>query len=902
MRSALFSLLLLAAPAQAEPVRLTFLPPEVAPQTLCRAGLSDGEDDLTASPTDLAQLTDALRLAYVNRDIRRLQDEDPDRWFAFITDLIDWKARLDAGFDAFDVMLAKTDLMIDAGRLDDLTASGFVAKLTAARTRLNGAQKMRLAQLHLNGIGTAPDLALAQALMVEAAYGGNAEALLAIARMTAERGPVPGWDVPMDLTVTLAFTGLVGQLDDGVCRRAERIARLYLDGTVVARNPQAAYAWTKFAADLGSAQAAWRMVEFHLSAEAVARDDAVLLYYLQLAVDRGIALKGNQIEALEADPGLELAAIRRILGPNRSRDDGSALNRLEPFLTLAVNLSDEEVSRDSPMLQYLQEVTRLPSAPGFVFTALAEEVIARDGRWAGEARAAGYLEQAAAKGDPAGMRRLAEIQLRYRWDAARVNRAQNLLAEAATRWGDAQAMEDLDGLLRCQVPDAPRMAEARLWADSYAATGARAVEVAPGDLPGLDPFMDPETLAQIQAQALDGRFESLARMAVRLQRDRFVTDDAMRFWAGRVSASENALEDFALMEYALAAGPRDRDIAVELMRRAYLNNGPTTALELGIVLTEYAGRDPAIDAEITDLLTRAGNRGEGAAIRLMARHLAPGTPPSQVYARFATVIEERGDFLALMFAIPFVPTAQAQDYLDRAVALMACGSKDVEELADAQAFLGAADQALQWKRVGLAMDYGQSLSQLAISDRQMDFYGRGAAPGQVAVLERELAEGDLSARRALFALTADPDLAPYDPARAAGYLVGALDGASAADEAWILQAYRAAPQAVRDAADARFDLRGLYARVAGRGDAVAMRELGLLLRDAPPADPAMAARWLTQAAEAGDVIAMREAGFMLALGLAGPPDRAAALVWLRQAATAGDAEAARLAALLGGPP
>jgi TPR repeat protein len=549
---------------------------------------------------------------------------------------------------------------------------------------------------------------------------------------------------------------------------------------------------------------------------------------------------------------------------------------------------------------YLREVTELPSAPGLVFTRLAEEVLARKGRWGGEEEAAAWLEQAAARGDAAGMRRLAEIQIRYRWDAARVNRAQNLLVEAAMRLGDPQAMEDLDALFRCQVPDAPRLAEARLWADNYAATGHRAVEVTPADLPGLDPFMDPETLAAIQAQAMEGRPDSLARLAVRLQRDRILTDEGLRFWARRVSASENALEDFALFEYALAAGPGDRDLAVELMRRAYLNNGPTTALELGIVLTEYAGRDPAVGDEIIDLLTRAGNRGEGAAIRLIARHQAGQRSPQEIFADFATVIEERGDFLALMFAIPFVPTDRAQDYLDRAVAVMACGSKDVEELADAHAFLGQADMAMHWKRVGLSMEYGHSLSQLAVTDRQMGSYGRGAAPGPVEVMDRELAEGDLSARRALFALTADPDLPSYDSVRAAGYLLGALDGASADDEAWILHAFRTAAPAVRQAAEGQFDMRGLFARAAGRGDTVAMRELGLLLRDAPPADPAGAAQWLTKAAEAGDIPAMRELGMMRALGLAGPPDRAAALVW-RRAATAGDAEAQRLVQLLEGP-
>ncbi len=71
-----------------------------------------------------------------------------------------------------------------------------------------------------------------------------------------------------------------------------------------------------------------------------------------------------------------------------------------------------------------------------------------------------------------------------------------------------------------------------------------------------------------------------------------------------------------------------------------------------MALIETDGRNPVIAEEILDLLTKAGNRGEGAAIRLKARLLARTHKPEDIYLEFAEAIETRGDFLALMVAIP----------------------------------------------------------------------------------------------------------------------------------------------------------------------------------------------------------------------------------------------------------
>jgi hypothetical protein len=324
----------------------------------------------------------------------------------------------------------------------------------------------------------------------------------------------------------------------------------------------------------------------------------------------------------------------------------------------------------------------------------------------------------------------------------------------------------------------------------------------------------------------------------------------------------------------------------------------TTALDLSVALVEDSGRDPAVAAEIVDYLTRAGNRGEGAAIRLLARLTADRQSEAEVYAQFAEVIEKRGDFNALTFAIPHVDAARAEDYLDRAVSVMTCGSKNVGEMADAHAVLGQADMVQHWTSIGLAIAGGHVLAKLSISDRQMAFFDTGAAPTALDIAERARAEGAAMASLTLFDMTADPGLPSYDPAAAASHLIDLL--AVAGQESQALAAFRRAPEPVRAAVQSRIDMGPILRAAANRGDAAAVREYGLQLRDTATSTAELqeALRWIEEAAAAGDTAAMTAWGEALAFGLGIAPDRAAALSWLERAERTGDPDAARLARLL----
>ena len=890
--------------ARANTIDVAFWPPEVEPQDLCSPDASLDTEPGTGGQADpLAQegtLTDALRLQFLRQDINRLQTSEPARWFDFILTLIGWEAELDPAFAGNDELLARIGLYIDAGKLELLQSEGLIERLRQTVAVMTNAQKMALAQYYLNGIGVAQDAEFARDLIRDAAYGGNVSALLSIVRMNLQGNPVPGWDAPMDLTVTLAFGGMLGKMDPGVCDHAERIAREYLGGDVVTHNPEIAYAWYKFAADLGSARAAWRVVEFHLEADAARKDNDEMLHYLQLAVKRGLTLKQGQVAALSESGDVDEATLRQMLGYNLSADTGRGRPSLASYFRLSVNLLSDLPTKESPYTQYLKELTRFETTPGWVFTELAAEVEERKGRWAGEAEALAFLEQAALRHDSEGIAMLGQRLVHSRADPVQLNRSINLLTQAVEQFGSAPAMHDLDTLYRCQAPDAPLLTEADHWARAYRATMDETVEANPNDLLVLDPYKEPEVFGQLQSQAIEGRPQSLANFLERLQLDPRATDDARQMWALRASLSPKALEDFAKLEVALATNPAERDLAIELFRRITLNNGVTTALDLSIALTEDFGRNPVVAADVIGLLTHAGNRGEGASIRLKSRLLAKSVPAQKIYDEFAVAIEERGDFLALMFAMPFVSSDKAQDYIERAVSQMNCGTKDADELGDAMAILQSPEMSTHWRTVGLNVEFYNVLAKLAIADRQMTAFNEGSPPSELDVFARNLAEGDSSALRSLVSLTIDPDLKTYDPTAAAGHLQALMRQNSTGNEGWLLGRYKKASVDVRRLIASQVDIGSLLAKAAQKGDAAAKLDYALILRDTATSlvDLQSSTRWLTEAAEAGNVVAMVALGQSLASGIGLPQDRVKALEWLDRAAAAGDAGGKDLARLL----
>ena len=882
------------------PPSLEFLPPPLAERDLCNAPpASDKVPDLEVEGDD-EELTDRHRIRFLTRDIRNYMRRDADRYFDFIDALITARATIDPDYAGADETFARIEAHLSAGRLEALHDRALVPGLVARSNGLSNKQAVQLAQFVMNGIGMSPDASFAQSLIREAAFDGNAHALLEIARMEIQGTLVQGWDAPLDLTVTMAFGGMLGELNRGVCSRAERIAQEYLKGDVVAVNPDIAQAWRRFAADMGGAEAAWRVVEYHLSAPSDRKDNAEMRRYLNRAAALGLTLSDKQADRVASSGAVSAEDLEALLGFNHSNDGRRARRSVIPLLDMTVNLDGLEADEDGLYLDYLWEITQLPHVPGHVYTRLAREVSVREGRWKAEPRIMELLETAVQMGDEEGMQMLAQRLIRYRDDPRRLNLAENLLLETVWRHEMASSMDRLDALYRCQVTDAPRMDEAGLWAANYRASTHGLVTTSATDLIALDPYKDPETIARIQSRALEGRTGAVADHAQRIQSGAIPSDGALRFWADRLDRSDQALEAFAELEFELATTPAERAQAVEFFRRVYINNGVTTALDLAVALIEDHGRDPDIAREVEHLLTMAANRGEGASIRLLARLLARTGQRSEAetYAAFADVIEERGDFLALIFAVPYLPDpGTLDDYIDRAVSLMNCGTKDADELGDAYALWQMPQMSYHWRRVGLQMDGGHVLAKLRLSDAQLNFYDKGVAPSARDSALRAAADGEPRAHRRLFVQAADADLVTYDPPAAAGHVA---DGAAAGDTAWALHAFRVADPAIREIVAERTDMAALYLDASEAGDAHARFELGMLLRDlaSGPEDLARSAGWLMAAANAGHDEAMVELGFALGFGLGVARDAATALDWLDRASAANHPRAEALADLI----
>ncbi|MDA7430837.1 hypothetical protein PGB28_20440 [Primorskyibacter aestuariivivens] len=869
-----------------------FLPPAVEQQDLCGGPRNAKPDDLSTGQRQ-DRLTDKERIRFLNNDIRRYQTENPSRHFRFVTALIDRLSSLDENFDSNDARLAKIGLYLDAGRFAALQEAGLVDQLVAQRDDLNYAQQMRVAQFLLSGIGTAQNIDLAHEIIREAGFAGNADALLFLARKSLDQTPVEGWDAPVDLTVTMAFGGLLGQMDGAVCRRAMRIAEEYLSGGLVSRNEDIALAWFRFAADLGHPEAAWRVVEHYLTAAPQDRDPHELQRYLEWAVDRGITLTDAALAQLKPGTVMNANELRALLGPNVPDRPLGTHPPMSRLVQLSVNIDSLEASEGGPYLSYLREISQLDGAPGAVFTDLAKEIFVRRGRWAGEAEAMPFLVEAARRDDPEGMRILAERLIRQRRDPVMLNRAADLLMDAGTRLGDAQALADLDKLFRCQAPDAPRLQEADHWARAYKASGHQSVQIGASDLVALDRTRDPWTLAELQTQALQRRPGALSAFLLRVQDDPIATLRAKRAWADRADNSDKTMEEFAKLVFETNRSPAERRAAVEFFRRVYVNNGVTTALDLAIALVEDAGRNPDVADEILRLLQQAGNRGEGAAIRLLARLTGS---EAETYRSFADIIEARGDFLAKMFALPHVPPEKQDSYFDRAVALMACTTKDVAELGEARAILDQRDKAFHWRKVGLSLEGGHVLAKLRLSDRQMADYRAPEPPATEVLVKRAREAGGAAEQIQLFRLTANPELASYDPDAAARHFAEIVAIADVKTLNWALDHLTTADPQFREALQTHLDLVALAQRSAEAGIPAGMElYAGILMQRN---DLRSSLEWLRRAAEAGRVSAMADLGLALAMAKGTDRDLNSAATWLDKAARGGHGRAAHLLKLL----
>jgi TPR repeat protein len=384
-------LVILPLSVRAETVDLFFEPPQMEAIAVCTPRLAD--DALAArwegADADNLPETDT---GLIKRDLGRLIEMDPQHWFETAARIEAAFQTIDPGYSDLNMLIDRIELLLAAGRLGELQGDGLVERLAGMDLSRSPRAQNLLAGYLTNGVGIAKDARKAEALLLQAAQGGSAGAILTLVEREVSGSPVAGWTVPPDLGTTLAFGALVGKLDPLICDRVNRIAREYMSGKIVTRNPALAERWYRFSADLGDAVSAWRVAEMHLRAEDIAKDNDVLLHYLRQASAAGLPYAQVVLARAQTDGALLPRDLDAADATYRR-----AAQTWVPGLASHVLFLQAQSRRDAAWtpryLTALQELAARPDAPAWALIAMADQVIVARGRWAGEAEALALAEK-----------------------------------------------------------------------------------------------------------------------------------------------------------------------------------------------------------------------------------------------------------------------------------------------------------------------------------------------------------------------------------------------------------------------------------------------------------------------------------------------------------------------------
>jgi TPR repeat protein len=887
---------LLSAPVMAAPVEVTFLPPDIPAQEVCVAKKADpdvvarwqgwdGKSPIEGKPDD------------VMRDARRLRDLNPTGNFELVDKMLVAASKMGAP-KAPDVTIDRVNLYLKAGKVPQLRQLGIIEGLEANAGGLAPKALNLLAGLYIDGLVVKKDQPKGLGYLTQAAMGGNADALLRLAGMNTAGTQVPGWDLDPKLAVTMAFGALVGKLDPEICDRIGRIAREYSKGGVVQQDHTIAEQWLRLAADLGDASAAWKVAQLHLESELIVKNNDRLLKYLAMAADKNVAAAKVELGKL-----YEAGALLPQDKPKAEAlyEEASKLGSRNGLFRLATLLEEEQTVPDN-LERYtaaLTQLTEMPSPPGWAFSKLAEVVLAQKGRWAGEAEAQALLEKGVALEDADSAQALASILLRHRDEPGVFERATELLGFAVTDAGKIDPMTDLRQAYLCRAPKGADLRLASFWQFTEDAAGNSTEFMDNDAIAGLDATADPIELARLQTHALYGRPNSVAYYVDYLERNG-ASQEMIDFWQARITPISATVDAQARHRVNMNPAAEVLQEAIAQLKQARADGLPRASTDLGSLLLDYFPADPTKKAEAIGYLEEGAAQGQGEAIlRLLPLEEQAGTGNAEdLLARYRQAIEDRGDADALVFAASTErDPATKHDYLYRAASVVDCTFENTIKLAGA--FVDTEDdtEAAHWLEVSERLAGEDGWRHTAIGDRYMAMGGPDRARTAIALFQQGVKLGDDTAVGRLVKIYADPDSSDYAPTKAVEMFKRMIDDAEVADLGKIREKIEKAPPAIRTAVTDAVDWRARYAAAAATGDVVAMRELGLYLRNAgAPVDARDASSWLKRAADGGDVPAMVELAKAYAMGIGIAPSIQQAQVLLKDAAGRGNEEAQRLLA------
>lgn len=890
---------------QAPTLDLKFRPPELTVEPICVSRPPDSKTEALWDAWDGGALPD-MPVAEIKRDINRLMALDGERWFDQVSRIIDRLEETDPRYRGQNALLARISMYESAGRYDELLRAQLVPQLAAMSDVLSPRAKSVLARLYTDGIGLSRDQQTADVLLMEAGYAGNADALLRLAKRTLNNTAPAGWDVPVDLAVSMGFGALVGELNSSICDRTARIAREYRSGEIVTRDPQLAHDWFRFTADLGDASAAWKVVEYHLeAAEGFQKDNTVLLAYLKQAAEAGLPYAQLELGETYESGALVPQDMEKALGYYEQvaeTGDRSGLTRLALFLERHPDVVPDAAQRRR---ETLDKLIALDDAPGWAFARVAQLLTESDGFWAASADVRKLLEQAAAREDLDGMVRYADLLIADPSGPEDFDTAVNLLARAVSVNGGATPLKKLRAAYTCHAPNAPQTEQATYWAGLEDATATANLDLNAAELIALNTEETPLELAVLQSQALYGRPKALAGWLTLLDYGDFADDEMRAFWDAYSDRFTEVISALAKLDFELARNRSQRNAVFGLLRSEYKRSGADAALTLAKALLDTQNLPRAEDRnaarrEGETLLNELARQGIGEAISLLGDLSGSEAGKRAVFVTYRDVIARNGDFAALIYSVPFLEGADQDRALDRAIGVMPCDYLSAMTVAGTMLNEGRTDAAIRWMSIAEELVGRNLWAKTQLAKSMLDVDREETTQTALALLTEAYEGGDRDASRLLFDLRLNGTEQIQDLPAAEAMLTAALD----AEDSELLGAYlgrlRRAPQPLRDMLSERIDLTAALQQAAEGGDIYAMRQYGQILRDEAqtPSDLETAIEWIAQAAEGEDTTAMAEYGEALAFGIGTEPDPDAAMLWLQRAAARGSKKAAEITRLV----
>lgn len=891
--AALVALPAFAQTADIQTVAVNFEPPRIEVEKICAPSTPDEQLAAQWATWDGKTLPEVAP-DLIQRDLRRLMDADAIRWFDTIEKAQALMPSVDPQFGADKALLARVELLIAAGRLKELTNQRLVGQLMASENGGSPRLQNILADYLMNGTGIAVDKDKGMRLLVAAGYGGNADALLKIVALQGKGTQVPGWDVPPDIAVTMAFGALVGKMDPMICDRVARIAREYMNGTIVTRDIGLAERWFRFAADMGDGVSAWKVAEMHMRSEELVKSNDTLITYLTKAADAGLPYAQVALGRLYEQGALvgkkDVEQARALYQKAAKFGDRAGLLRNALFLQ---SEAKADPARQPAYRAALKEFAKRADAPAWIYIALGDFEIADKGRWAGESSAVALYEKAEAMGDAGATKRLTPIRFRYATTPTEFYKVIDEVIDTVHTGGEIDPMNGLKDAFSCRAPQAPQRTEALYWSDISAATGTKTVEFTPTQLLELVAKPNPQDIARLQSQALYGRPSAIAQYMAVLARIIPPNPEELAFWEAYAKRFDGVTAARGRLEQKFAEIGQNLGDPIAILRAAIAEGDTSAETDLAeILLKQDPQKNAATALAAIEPLAEAG---VGAALRMLPQ-LDPARFPDlkAVYTQYADVIDARGDFDAVVLALPFQSDQTRQnDYLRRATTATDCSFDEIKTLADAMGQLNDPAAFAKWIDVAEFLSENDGWHLVQLGDLLRQYGGPAMQTAEVAFYKRGYEGGNTTAIHRLLDVYGDDSGPQFDAETAADLYVALVERSQPKDIPRALSRLAVAPATIQQSAYARLDVPKLYRTAAEAGNPAGMREYGKLLQvNAKSAAELEASTvWIAKAAEAGDIPAMLNYADALAFGLGVPASRDEALVWLQKAAAAGNSDA-----------